>query len=361
MPSPKPKYLSQFLALLALSSASFISMADTRLWVTAAAHDGDFTNVGANTARDGADALCTAENGANGGLANVRALISIDAADEIQDMPVNYGVPTSEQIFRDDGTTEIARHWGHLLGDKGGDNLTAGIIVPIVLVWSNSDRSGVLAGNSCLNGTSNAGGNLGEVGRSDVTNDGSIDTGWVSCDTPSPVYCISWTTAPAAYVPDSGQPTGTVTFSSTGALSGVSIVAANDAARPSNTISPFGKIAYTVTAANGTNVTTRLVFSTALPDNFSLYKVNAAGTLYTVIPPTGNVNGSWVKVDANTIDLTLLEGGTFDTDGAGNGTITDPVVILVAASSTNIPTLSIWGLLLLTSLLGVFGFRYTRK
>jgi hypothetical protein len=102
-----------------------------------------------------------------------------------------------------------------------------------------------------------------------------------------------------------------------------------------------------------TNYYNRLTFSTILPITFSVYKVDNAGT-YTPIPQTTGDNGFWVKIDPNTIDVTLKDGGPFDLDGVADGSILDPLVVLVANANA-IPTLSFWGLLLMVGLLSLAG------
>lgn len=84
---------------------------------------------------------------------------------------------------------------------------------------------------------------------------------------------------------------------------------------------PFDKISYQVNTPVGGTATTRLVFPTALPAGFQVYKVDVAGN-YTAIPAA-----QYVQVNATTIDLALTDGGPFDLDGAANGVIVDPVAI----------------------------------
>ena len=86
------------------------------------AHDGDMGG------RTGADAICQASPSRPAGFANYRAFISIDANDEIRDMPANYGVPTSLPIIGPTGTL-IANNWADLLDGSIAASLSAAGVV----------------------------------------------------------------------------------------------------------------------------------------------------------------------------------------------------------------------------------------
>ncbi len=86
-------------------------------------------------------------------------------------------------------------------------------------------------------------------------------------------------------------------------------------------VSPYGKISYKVTSTVGGSTTVTLTFSTDLPTTFSVWKVDDDGE-YTPIPqdaPEGD--GFWHQVDANTLQVTLKDGGVFDLDGTADGSI----------------------------------------
>ncbi|MFK5894284.1 MAG: hypothetical protein QM504_13765 [Pseudomonadota bacterium] len=184
--------------------------------------------------------------------------------------------------------------------------------------------------------------------------------GWIHFQHAAPAYKVTRIASSANYVPDSGNPGGSIVFSATGqTFSGISITTA-DGSKPSGTTAPFGKISYQVTSPNGGTATVALTFSTALPSSFSVYKVDNAG-VYSLIPQDSGADGFWHQVDANTLEITLKDGGAFDLDNAANGSILDPIVILInAVAPTNIPTLSFWGLLLMIAMLSFVGRKKSR-
>ncbi len=188
----------------------------------------------------------------------------------------------------------------------------------------------------------------------------SESLGWVHFNNDAPAAYKVQRTIDPAYVPDPGHPGGSLGLSATGqTLSGISITTA-DGSKPAGMVSPHGKIAYEVTSPVGGSTTVTLTFSTDLPATFSVYKVDNAGN-YTLIPQGAGADGFWHQVDANTLEITLKDGGIYDLDGSENGSIVDPIVILVNGMATSIPTLSLWSLLLLTSLLGIIGIKVRNK
>ena len=90
---------------------------------------------------------------------------------------------------------------------------------------------------------------------------------------------------------------------------------------PAGVTFPFGTVFYKTTSGIGESLTTTLNFSSALPANVVLYKVDETGT-YTEIPAT-----QWTITGSNSLDLTLTDGGPFDLDGAANGVIVDPIAL----------------------------------
>jgi len=100
---------------------------------------------------------------------------------------------------------------------------------------------------------------------------------------------------------------------------------------PAGVLFPFGVVSYSTTVTLGGSQTVNLTFSAALPANMELYKVNNAG-VYTLILNGLGLN-QWTQINANTIALTLVDGGTLDL--AGNiptGVIVDPVGVGVPAA-----------------------------
>ncbi|MBI1909064.1 MAG: hypothetical protein HYS22_02715 [Deltaproteobacteria bacterium] len=102
--------------------------------------------------RAGADALCTASVGSLS-CNTIRAFISVSDADEIRDMPGNYGVPTTVAIQGSTGT-KIANNWEDLLDGTIPTSLaTAGITD--TTWWSGSTTNGSLS-NNCSNWTTSS-------------------------------------------------------------------------------------------------------------------------------------------------------------------------------------------------------------
>ncbi len=89
-----------------------------------------------------------------------------------------------------------------------------------------------------------------------------------------------------------------------------------------------------MTAPNNGDATVRLTFSTVLPSDFTVYKVDLSGD-YTPIPENTGSEGFWVKVDANTLDITLKDNGSFDLNTT-LGIIDDPIVISIQAITTTV-------------------------
>jgi len=94
-------------------------------------------------------------------------------------------------------------------------------------------------------------------------------------------------------------------------------------APPANVNFPFGVIDYyTSVATLGAKKVVRLTFSTALPANLVVYKVDAVGS-YTAL-----ANTLWTQVNANAIDVTLTDGDVLtDLDGVANAVIHDPLAV----------------------------------
>jgi hypothetical protein len=107
-------------------------------------------------------------------------------------------------------------------------------------------------------------------------------------------------------------------------LSKVSAAAMADG--PTGINFPFGSISYTTSSPIGDSVTVRMAFSTDLPRDLILYKVNNAGAL-TELPAS-----IWTRVNPVTVDITLTDGNLLtDLDAVANGFIEDPVVLSAAS------------------------------
>lgn len=160
--------------------------------------------------RAGADAMCVAAN--ETGLPNARAFISVDAADEIRDMPGNYAVPTTLPINGPTGTT-IANDWAALLNSEAVPLLSsfsaAGVSTHASNIWWSgsgghpAQDGAVDVANTCEDGggggwSNGAGaGNNGQTGSLISVTDGGFDgpiamAGASGCNNDVPVLCIAY-------------------------------------------------------------------------------------------------------------------------------------------------------------------------
>jgi len=104
----------------------------------------------------------------------------------------------------------------------------------------------------------------------------------------------------------------TISTSSTGTATG----------GPSDVSFPYGTISYTTSSPVGGSVTMTFEFSTDLPDNLVLYKVDNNDD-YTELPAS-----VWTKTGARTLEVTVTDGDpTTDQDGVVNGSIEDPLAV----------------------------------
>jgi hypothetical protein len=125
---------------------------------------------------------------------------------------------------------------------------------------------------------------------------------------------------PSVDVPlDGSDGTVTITTETGETISTVSTGTATGG--PSGINFPFGTISYTTSSPVGGSVTMTFEFSTDLPDNLVIYKVDNG--VYTELPKT-----IWTKVNARTINVTVTDGDpATDQDGLVNGTIEDPLAV----------------------------------
>jgi len=140
--------------------------------------------------RAGADALCASSASKPAGFGQYRAFISVDAADEIQDMPTNYGVPTTDPIVGSGGT--IATNWANLLDGSIDINLQTAIGAT-GRYWTGSSQNGGVMAVFCSGWTTVSFGS-GEIGDQTKT-----DTEWLKltgggCNNPYGLVCIAYGT-----------------------------------------------------------------------------------------------------------------------------------------------------------------------
>ncbi len=148
--------------------------------------------------RTGADHLCETSGNKPGGYPNIHAFLSVDSADEIRDMPGNYGIPTTIQITSLNGT-KIASNWADLLDGTIMTNLDEADVIfenyPALSGewWSGSTSNGSLSSKTCNAWTSHDDSNVGAVGENSYVNAQWIAIYWQECDQANVhVLCVAW-------------------------------------------------------------------------------------------------------------------------------------------------------------------------
>ncbi|MDX8389227.1 MAG: choice-of-anchor U domain-containing protein, partial [Mariprofundaceae bacterium] len=86
-----------------------------------------------------------------------------------------------------------------------------------------------------------------------------------------------------------------------------------------NADADLGLLSYQVATDLGGSAVVTITSDKALPANVTLFKVSDTG-VYTAVDAN-----AFVVIDANTIQLTLIDGGSLDQDGEANGVIVDPI------------------------------------
>jgi len=184
------------------------AFADIRVWTSVHAYTGTGrTNSGtgvANPGRAGFDSLCNFDpNKPSIPGSTTRALISVNSTDEIRDMQANYSIPSSDTIFRADGTTQIASNFNALL-NTGVLSLNNPISGP-TNVWTGSSDSGELnAALHCVNWTDENAINQGRLGNATQIDSNYLNTNQSACNLTNHLYCITYVLPP---VPPSSNPT----------------------------------------------------------------------------------------------------------------------------------------------------------
>lgn len=128
---------------------------------------------------------------------NVRTFISISDADDIADMPANFGVPTNRRIISP-GETLIASNWSDLLDGSIDETLhNAGI--GNNFWWSGSDTHGNYYSSdecsdcsSCGNWTDGTNKSDGRCGATNKTDSDWINNGGSNCNNSLQVLCLCW-------------------------------------------------------------------------------------------------------------------------------------------------------------------------
>jgi len=91
---------------------------------------------------------------------------------------------------------------------------------------------------------------------------------------------------------------------------------------PRGTEYPFGAIGYTTTSPKGGTVTMRFKFSSDLPKDLAIDKIDNKGNK-TRLP-----KALWTKINARTVDVKVTDGDSLtDLDGKKNGFTVDPIAV----------------------------------
>lgn len=180
--------------------------------------------------------------------------------------------------------------------------------------------------------------------------------------TTTKTHTLTVTRAPLQSVVDgaSGMTVAIANSSPTCTLTATSFALASSAATPPPAAFsyPYNMTAFTAAqCASGSVLTVTLTFPNPVPTGAVLMKYNAATT-----PPwqpfTPTINGTQVI-------YTIQDGGARDEDALVNGQFVDPVVLAaplaVPSSAQGIPTLNGWGVLLLSILASLLGWRQMRQ
>jgi len=169
------------------SADQFTSISPTVVLFAAATANG---NLGG---RSGADSICSNAIPTGLSCAHVHAFISIDASDEIQDMPSNYNVPTDLPIASKDGSV-VQSNWAGLLGGSLLMSLVnAGILTNSdTFWWSGSNSDGSLNSPNCSNWTTSAILINGYSGYYNQTSSAWISAGAPDCSQALPILCLCY-------------------------------------------------------------------------------------------------------------------------------------------------------------------------
>lgn len=131
------------------------------------------------------------------------------------------------------------------------------------------------------------------------------------------------------------------------------------ASTPPNLQAPNGQFAFSAENCTG-SVTMTLTYPNPLPQGVQFRKPDGAGGWFDPATPLNVV----VNGTRTTVTYTITDNGPGDTNPAV-GVIADPLVPVLAAAPAGgaaaIPTLSEWGVILMSALLAMFGLRRMRR
>lgn len=143
--------------------------------------------------RIGADSICSNAIPTGVSCAHLHAFISVDASDEIQDMPSNYNVPTDVQIASKEGNI-VQNNWADLLGGSILMSLVNANILTNsdTFWWSGSNDNGSLSSSHCGNWTASTSLVSGYSGYYNQTSTAWISAGAPDCSQSLPLLCLCY-------------------------------------------------------------------------------------------------------------------------------------------------------------------------
>lgn len=129
---------------------------------------------------------------------------------------------------------------------------------------------------------------------------------------------------------------------------------------PSESSYPYGQMGFRAVGPAGGSLTVTLTFPSPIPVGSKLLKYTGSTWVEWPTTPVGDNALSFTVSDAQNAGSTGASTGDLN---ATPGIIDDPVALAVplAAGAAAIPTLSQWALIVLSSLVGIFGFAWTRR
>jgi len=197
--------------------------------------------------------------------------------------------------------------------------------------------------------------NLCAIGSASSVIEGATNWSWTCTGTYSQASC----TAP--FQPTPGN-TNSGAIAVTGAngwtIQSASFVAPPAIAGPvpAGTTFPYGLTSLTLTGGVvGSQATVTITYASPLQANAVYYKYNPNTSTWSVFPNA--------VISGNTVTLTLTDGGVGDDDSAANGVIVDPggLGFPPSGASAAVPTLSQWGMILLTFIIMSAGLYQVRR
>jgi len=168
---------------------------ETVIFETTTTNNGDFDS--GSGARTGADAFCVANKPGNLplGCANIHALLSISASDEIRDMPALYGFNQFGPAYFWNNTEKtfnmLAFDWQDMFDSSILLSMQSGTGSSNTAYWTGASSMGGLigAGTHCVGWTDGTLNHSGTKGDSTVTDGTWLETGSSKCSTTQTILC----------------------------------------------------------------------------------------------------------------------------------------------------------------------------